>query len=71
MYQSGMTKKTVLFFPWDMKQKGESVTSWKERQKIWSEDLTGDTDTNSWWLLAQMPKGEKKREIQREILAVC
>lgn len=43
----------------------------KEEQNIRSEDLNGDTDTNPWWLLAQIPKGEKKKDIQREILAVC
>lgn len=40
---------------------GESAILCKEKQKIRSEDLSGDTDTNPWWLLAQMPQGEKKK----------
>lgn len=44
MYQSGMMKRTVLFFPWVMEKKalaGESAILCKERQKIRSEDLSG------------------------------
>lgn len=57
-----------LIFPTGCERKaltGGSAVLGKERQKIRSEDLSWDTDTNPLWLLAQILKGEKKKEKYR------
>lgn len=61
-------EENSLIFPTGYERKaltGGSAILGKERQKIRSEDLSLDTDTNPLWLLAQMLKGEKKKEKYR------